>query len=378
MYDINFCFRNILSDVKIGVTTLIRVTHLSIGQTNDTWESNRKIFVEKYNDKLPIKVKLTENHKLNILISCLLFQNFTGSEMYVYELAKNLVKDNYDVTILAYETNGPLVNLVTKLGVKVLNIKDAPGYKLGDGKWAVLTENGYIPSVPNTFYKITDVHFDVIHCQHKPMVEMMVNLYPTIDKICTIHSEVISLEEPVKHDSIKKYIAIRPEIKNHLFNYFEIDEKDIVVIYNPIDETKFKLKNIKTNNNILFVGTIDYLRKQTIFDLIEYTKNNNKELWLVGKNQSNYLNEILNNSHVKYFQQRSNIEEMVYSCDETAGILLGRTTIEGWMCGKSGWIYDVDCEGNILTKKKYDIPNDLEKFYSKNVTKKIKELYITN
>lgn len=375
MYDINFCFKNFLSDVKLGVTTLIRVTHLSIGQTNDTWESNRKIFVEKYNDKLPVRVKLNENQKLNILISCLLFQNFTGSEMYVYELAKNLVKDNCDVTILAYETTGPLVNLATKLGVKVLNAKEAPGYKLGDGKWAVLTENGYIQSVPNTLYKTSDVHYDIIHCQHKPMVEMMVNLYPTIDKICTIHSEVISLEEPVKHDSIKKYIAIRPEIKNHLVNYFEIDENDITVIYNPIDETKFRIKDVKTNNNILFVGTVDYLRKQTIFDLIEYSKNNNKELWLVGKNQSDYLNDVLNNSHVKYFPQRSNIEEMVYSCDETAGILLGRTTIEGWMCGKSGWIYDVSSNGNIISKKLTNPPVDIEKFYSRNVIRNIKQEY---
>jgi len=376
MYDINFCFRNILSDVKIGVTTLIRVTHLSIGQTNDTWESNRKIFVEKYNDKLPIKVKLTENHKLNILISCLLFQNFTGSEMYVYELAKNLVKDNCDVTILAYETNGPLVNLVTKLGVKVLNIKDAPGYKLGDGKWVVLTENGYIPSVPNTFYKITDVHFDIIHCQHKPMVEMMVNLYPTIDKICTIHSEVISLEEPVKHDSIKKYIAIRPEIKNYLVNNFNIDEDKISLIYNPVDETRFKPKNVKTNNNVLFVGTIDYLRKETIFDLIEHCKNINKELWIVGKNQSDYLPELLNNNNVKYFPPKSNVEELVISCDETAGILLGRTTIESWMCNKSAWIYNVNSSGTILSKNLVKPPNDINKFYSKNVSNKIRKEYI--
>ena len=37
-YDISFCFRNYLEGVKIGLTTQIRVTHLSIGQTNKQWE----------------------------------------------------------------------------------------------------------------------------------------------------------------------------------------------------------------------------------------------------------------------------------------------------------------------------------------------------
>jgi hypothetical protein len=36
------------------------------------------------------------------------------------------------------------------------------------------------------------------------------------------------------------------------------------------------------------------------------------------------------------------------NCKET-GIMLGRTTIEGWMCIRGGWIYNVD-NGNIVNK----------------------------
>jgi hypothetical protein len=375
MYDINFCFKNFLDGVKIGVITNIRLTHKSIGMTNEQWETNKNLFAEKYKDNLPTKVKFNENSNLKVLISCLFFQKFTGSEMYVFELAKNLVKQNCDVTVVASETNGPLVLMATKLGIKVKNIKETPGFKMGDGKWMINTDKGPQPSIPNNFYQVDTPHFDIIHCQHKPIVEIMNTLYPTVDKICTIHSEVIALENPVVHNSIKRYIAIRPEIKEHIVNNFNISEDIVDVIYNPIDETKFYNKNIKSENYILFVGSIDYLRKNTILDLIEVSKNENKELWLVGENKSDYLTEILKNSHVKYFPPTLEVDKYIHKCSETAGILLGRTTIEGWMCGKPGWIYNVDGTGKIINKEFHDVPSNIDRFYSSNVSIEIKRKY---
>ncbi len=296
--------------------------------------------------------------------------------MYVYELSKNLVKLNCDVTVVAAETNGPLVRMAEKNGVKVKNIKEAPGFKMGDGKWVLKTERGQELSKPNQYYKMSEVNFDIIHCQHKPIVDVLNMLYPTVDKICTIHSEVIDLENPVKHPSIKKYIAIRPEIKDYIVNNFQIDENNVEVIYNPIDGNKFYNKNIPSKNYILFVGSIDYLREKTIRDLINISKSENKELWLVGENKSEYLNEILINSHVKYFGPTLDVDKYIHECSETAGILLGRTTIESWMCGKPSWIYNIDKFGNILEKKLHEVPNEVEKFRSDLVSSKIKEEYI--
>jgi hypothetical protein len=79
---------------------------------------------------------------------------------------------------------------------------------------------------------------------------------------------------------------------------------------------------------------------------------------------------------VKYFPPTWNVESFISRCSETAGILLGRTTIEGWLCGKPGWIYNIDGDGFILNKEKFEVPNDLEKYYSSNVAKQIKEEYI--
>ena len=376
-YDVDFSFRNFIEDVKIGVVYDVRVTHKSIGQTNEQWEKNREVFAEKYKDILPVKIKrnLTLESPLKVLLSCLFFKTFTGSEMYVYELAKGLKKLNCDVTVLS-DINGPLSKLAQQQGIKSLPFSDAPGYKLGDGKWKLSTPQGWVQSQPNVMYKISEVNFDIIHTQHLPVTNQMCQMYPNIDKISTIHSEVIELENPVINETIKKYICIRPEIQNHIINKFEIEKEKTEVIYNPIDTNRFNTNNTTDNNYVLFVGTLDYLRENTIKDLVEYSKEINKELWLVGENKSNYLEDLLTHTHVKHFDATNKVESFVKNCSESAGILLGRTTIEGWLCGKPGWIYNVDENGYILNKEKHNVPDDIKKFDGLEVAKKIKEEYI--
>jgi glycosyltransferase involved in cell wall biosynthesis len=376
-YDVDFSFRNFIDDVKIGVMYDVRVTHKSIGETNEQWEKNREVFAEKYKDMLPVKIKrnLTLESPLKVLLSCLFFKTYTGSEMYVYELAKGLKKLNCDVTVLS-DTNGPLSKLAQQQGIKVLSFNNSPGYKMGDGKWGFNTPQGPQPSQQNVMYKMSEVDFDIIHTQHTPVTNQMCQMYPNIDKISTIHSEVIELENPVLNESIKKYICIRPEIQEHIVNKFGISVGNTEVIYNPIDTNRFNNKNVKDDGYILFVGTIDYLREYAIKDLVEYSKSIGKELWLVGDNKADYLTLLLENPHVKYFPSTNNVEKFVKNCSETAGILLGRTTIEGWMCGKSGWIYNVDKYGKIINKEKFDIPDDVIKFDYMEIAKKIKEEYI--
>ena len=375
-YDIPFCFENHISGVKVGVITNIRITHKSIGQTNEQWEKNKILFSEKYKDNLPNKLPFDSDSRVKVLLSCLNFKTFTGSELYVFELAKELKKLNCSVTVLS-QIGGPLTDMAKKLGIKCLSFEEAPGFKLGDGKWGFNTQEGFKPSTENVLYRVSEVDFDIIHMQHKPVAERMIQFYPEIDKIYSIHSEVIELEDPIKHESIKKYIAIRPEIKDYIVDKFEIPEEQVEVIYNPIDNDKFKPKpTVKTENSVLFVGTIDYLRKETILDLMERTKEEGKELWLVGEDKSNYLLQVLFEPHVKYFPATWSVENFIYKCEETAGIQLGRTTIEGWMCGKPSWIYKVDSGGFILSKEKFDPPTDIEKYYASNVAQQIKNEYV--
>ena len=374
-YDIGFCFKNQIEGVKVGVISNIRITHKSIGQTNEQWEENKNLFSQKYSEKLPVKIPFDPNRKLKVLLSCISFRNFTGSELYVFELAKSLIKLNCSVTVLS-QIGGPVTDMANKLGIKCVSFENAPGFKLGDGEWGMNTPEGYKPSTPNMLYRVSDVDYDIIHFQHKPVAERILSMYPELPKISAIHSEVISLEDPVVDPTIKKYIAIRPEIKEHMVNNFEIPEEMIEVIYNPVDNEKFQSKTVSEENYVLFVGTIDYLRKESILDLIEYTRELGKELWLVGENNGNYLENVLLEEHVKHFPSTWKIEDFILKSYETAGIQLGRTTIESWMCGKPSWIYKVDKGGFILSKEKFNPPSDIEKYHTLKVAKQIKDEYL--
>ena len=122
---------------------------------------------------------------------------------------------------------------------------------------------------------------------------------------------------------------------------------------------------------------MDYLRKKSIEHLIEKVNSEDKILWLVGKDTMGFATEYSDKyNNVIYFGESDKVEDFYHKCDITAGILLGRTTIEGYLCGKPGWIYYVDKEGNIKDKELTEIPTDLGVFESEYSINKFKEIYI--
>lgn len=68
-YDLSFSFSNHLEGVKVGVTYDVRVTHLSIGETNDQWEENRIFFVDKYKSSLPSRLEENDDN-LTTYVMC--------------------------------------------------------------------------------------------------------------------------------------------------------------------------------------------------------------------------------------------------------------------------------------------------------------------
>lgn len=76
-YDLSFCVPNYLDGCNIGVTTVIRILHQSVGETNQMWENNRIQFANQYADELPlsvlpehreIRVKLKETPRVSVII----------------------------------------------------------------------------------------------------------------------------------------------------------------------------------------------------------------------------------------------------------------------------------------------------------------------
>ena len=87
-YDVDFTFRNFLEGVKIGVLYDIRITHKSIGQTNEQWELNRQVFSERFKETLPKKIttKIKGNTNFKVMVS---ETEFTKSKSIIDLLLKN-------------------------------------------------------------------------------------------------------------------------------------------------------------------------------------------------------------------------------------------------------------------------------------------------
>lgn len=90
-YDLGFCLPNYLDGVKVGVIYNVRLTHLSIGVTNEQWEINRQKFSERYKEQLPISL-------LNEVKIVSGFSEKGGSTVALIELTNNLNKNGFDAT----------------------------------------------------------------------------------------------------------------------------------------------------------------------------------------------------------------------------------------------------------------------------------------
>lgn len=379
-YDVDFSFSNHLAGVKVGVCTDVKINHMSVGQTNDQWDNNRKEFVNRYSDVLPRKIiEDFSNKKLKVLIGCLNFNGLTGSEISTMELAKELTKNNCEVTVVS--NIGPKFAAIAKQhGIKTASINEPPGFKLGDGKWSINRGGQTQLSQPGMLYQIGKVNYDVIHANHTPITQRLLQLYPRTPMLNIVRSEVIDLENPVVHDNIKQYVAIRPSIKDYIVDNFEVPESKVETIYNFFDKGRFTNKTLDKGTDkevILFAGTMDYLRRESILDLINTSDSNKEEIWLLGKDTQGYGSEFAETyDNVKYFPPTETIEDFYYKCDKTAGILLGRTTIEGFLCGKPGIVYQVDKTGVMLSKEVMEVPEDMSIFDNDKNVLRYKELYI--
>jgi glycosyltransferase involved in cell wall biosynthesis len=359
-YDVAFCFPNYLDGCNIGVVCDLHITHKSIGETNQEWENRREKFAKDYAEWLPIK-HVSES-KLKVLITCQFFKNYTGSEVSNYELARELKNQGCDVSIIADTIGDPMYSKAKKAGIKVYSLTNPPNFKQVKGSLAFVKN---------------EVDFDIIHINHKPIGSTVLQLYTNTPAVMHIRSEVIPVfEEPILNPFIKKYISIRQSITDYIKN-FGVDGDKIVEIDNPFDYTRFNTdykQRKQDKESVLFIGTLDHLRKNILLDLKEITKKDGRELWIIGANNGGYVNELLDD-HVKYYGVQDKPETYIKKCTFTAGIFKGRTTIEGFLCGKAGLIYEVDRAGTILSKKFHEVPDDVDKYRADNSAKKVIQLY---
>jgi len=172
-YDVDFSFQNHLEGVKVGVTTEIKVTHKSIGMTNDQWELNRQVFAEKFKDKLPVKIDETFGHRRLKIMYVTLTDDIDNKINLVKEL-KNL---NCDVTVVSDLQPKDLLTL-KQMNVKSFTLTEPPGFKIGDGVFGIKTNDGFIQSEVGKTYKINNVNFDIIYVNSEQLYKHYKSMYP--------------------------------------------------------------------------------------------------------------------------------------------------------------------------------------------------------
>lgn len=207
-YDVTFAFENFLEGVKVGVTTIVRVNHQSIGMTNEAWEKNRADFSEAFKTNLPANVKRTihKGQKFKINLCSLSFNPESIKDKILAEIAIGLKKIGHDVTITTI-LNPSMNKIVQKHGIKVAPMQEPPGYKLGDGKWMLNTPQGPTPSVPKTLYKVQDVNFDIIHLFNDELIDHYKNLYPDNTIINTQYIDGLFVMD-VQNEKVVKTIKL--------------------------------------------------------------------------------------------------------------------------------------------------------------------------
>jgi hypothetical protein len=332
MYDVNFCFRNYLENVKIGVTTNIRVTHKSIGQTNNSWEKNRVKFAQKYKLDLPSKVKLSNLDDLKILV----FTDSDLSDSLIYEVSKKL-NENSNVSIITMSKNYSLHNNLKKDKIEVIDIQSTPGYKVGDGKWYINTPNGPVLTQPNSYYKISEPKVDLIIFDDSKFSNIISNLYPNVDKILFLENVINFNSEVTNFEDIRKVVFSDsgiettlsllndfPQNKVTLFESFE-NLKDLSTSILNSYEDKNTTKKIKIltgfsdkgGSTTAFVNLTNEFNKMG-YDCTLYGPHN----WHLDKCKSKLSNELTFSkediliTHFVELGQRPFVDKVILSCHE--------------------------------------------------------------
>ena len=272
---------------------------------------------------------------MNILLCCLSYREYTGSEIYFYELSTALHSANHNVSIFSPFVDNPLRDRT-----KDISFPDKE--------------------------EIKKETYDMVLFSHGKVIWEYIKDVKTNKLINIIHSEVIDLEEPVDDSRINLYVGIRPSIVNFIKG--KIPAANIKLIYNPFDFTRFnpqrckKKKSVK-NKVVLFPGSLDYLRYKPLKYLLGLSEKQNFKVLHVGRSDYSTVHP-----NFATIEPTWNVEKYYKQCDIVSGIFLGRTSIEGLLAGKKVLQFDVDKTGTI--KKVYwHTEDNLEKFNKINIVK---------
>jgi glycosyltransferase involved in cell wall biosynthesis len=276
---------------------------------------------------------------MKILLSCINANGFGGSEMYHYELAREFDLIGHDVTLFTLRH----IDWMDQTRLKLQHVKQ----------------------LDTTNLDISE-KYDIIVASQPQVNLFMLEHFKETPIISIIHSEIRS-EDPVLDPRISHYIAIRQSIADMLINEYKIPAAKVSLIYNPIDRSRFNSAEVGKleRHSGIFVGEVlDPIRFNAVRHLVTQCIENDWDLYLMSDSRYDFKHP-----NIKYVDKRWDTENLVQMMHFTAGILLGRTTLEGWCCDVPGYMYLIDIDGNILS---------IETIAPYNIVELCKSTYVAN
>jgi hypothetical protein len=282
---------------------------------------------------------------MKILLGCLNANGLGGSELYHYELARELDLAGHDVTLFTLRQ----IDWMDQVRLQLQHVRQ----------------------LDTTNLDVTE-KYDIIVASQPQVNVFMLDHFKDTPVISIIHSEIRS-EDPVLDPRISHYIAIRQTIADMLINEYKIPADKVSLIYNPIDTSRFNSdEDVKLDRySGIFVGEVlDPIRFKAVQHLVAQCIENDWDLYLMSESRYDF-----NHPNIKYIDKRWDTENVVKMMYFTAGILLGRTTLEGWCCDIPGYMYIIDIHGNILNIETTAPDNIKTLCDSKNVAQQHVNLY---
>ena len=331
MYDINFCFRNFLEGVKIGVLTDVRITHKSVGMTNEKWDTNRKIFSERYSMFLPANI----NYKISDKLSILFFDNNPTKNSNFFNFYGKINSLYSDFKFVYHNSEEKIIKVLNQNKIKSVHISETPGYTLGDGKKIIQTINGPEFTKSNQFYKISEPKIDLIIVSSNEFLPIVNSLYPDSKKFYLNKNITNIPNEVIENSTYVTYICEENKINDlnvKTFDNINVDKEFIINLLNS------KKENFKVSQKIkIITGFSEKGGSTTSF--INLTNSLNKggvnctlygpHTWHLDKCKSGTLQDLKIQEddiliyHFIDLPKRPNAKKVILSCHEKNLYLVG-------------------------------------------------------
>ena len=226
-YEIDFVFSNFLKGVKVGVMYNIRVTHKSIGETNEEWEKNRLQFVEKFNQSLPAKHvpdfysapvnKINSNVKIRVIIQA------SNDVKKIKELCENILSfgvSNLNISVISEDKT--FADL-SKLELNNVNVFEGYYDTLPKNISLVKLEEGFINPDDELVFFIND------GC-------LIINdIFSNFIKLYSQNKKGFGCGFPLSYSENKTIFSSKLEIYSNKDGQIAINMKDINSYYNVLN-----------------------------------------------------------------------------------------------------------------------------------------------